>query len=127
MTFKIEKTPDEWKALLKAKNAEALAFDVTRQATERPFQRATGRQQGERHVYRCICCDKPLFSSEAKFDSGCGWPSYFRPLSADGCGTHAYGPHAWHDPHRGALRQIAGPIWATCLRTAPPIPACGSA
>ena len=93
MPFKIEKTADEWKALLKAKNAEALAFDVTRQqATERPF---SGRLEGnqEKGIYRCICCDKPLFSSEAKFDSGCGWPSYFQPLSADAVGTQEDGTH----------------------------------
>jgi peptide-methionine (R)-S-oxide reductase len=91
MTFKIEKTPDEWKALLKAKDAEALAFEVTRrEATERAF---TGRLESnkEKGIYRCICCDKPLFSSEAKYESGSGWPSYFQPLSADAVGTQVDG------------------------------------
>ncbi len=91
MTFKIEKTADEWKALLQAKNAEALAFDVTRrEATERAF---TGRLEGNKAsgVYRCICCDKPLFSSEAKYESGSGWPSYFQPLSEDAVGTQVDG------------------------------------
>lgn len=34
-------------------------------------------------VYHCVCCRTPLFRSDAKFDSGCGWPSYFEPVSAD--------------------------------------------
>ena len=90
MTYKIEKTPEEWKALLQAKNAEALAFDVTRrEATERAF---TGRLEGNKAkgIYRCICCDKPLFSSETKYESGSGWPSYFQPL-ADAVGTKVDG------------------------------------
>ncbi|MCX8517810.1 MAG: peptide-methionine (R)-S-oxide reductase MsrB [Rhodoferax sp.] len=87
MTYKIEKTAEEWKALLKAKGAEPLAYEVTRhEATERPY---TGRlednhQQG---MYLCVCCDKPLFTSETKFDSGCGWPSYFAPLAPDAVET----------------------------------------
>ena len=91
MTYKIEKTPEEWKALLTAKNAEALAFDVTRrEATERAF---TGRLEGNKAkgLYRCICCDKPLFSSETKYESGSGWPSYFQPLSEDAVGTKVDG------------------------------------
>jgi peptide-methionine (R)-S-oxide reductase len=91
MTYKIEKTPEEWKALLAAKNAEALAFDVTRrEATERAY---TGRLEGnkDKGTYRCICCDKPLFSSDAKYESGSGWPSYFQPLNGDAIGTKVDG------------------------------------
>jgi peptide-methionine (R)-S-oxide reductase len=91
MTFKIEKTPEEWKTLLASKSAEPLAFDVTRrEATERAY---TGRLESnkEKGVYRCICCDKPLFSSEAKYESGSGWPSYFQPLGEDPVGTKVDG------------------------------------
>jgi peptide-methionine (R)-S-oxide reductase len=91
MTYKIEKTPEEWKALLASKGAEPLAFDVTRhEATERAY---TGRLEGnkEKGIYRCICCDKPLFSSEAKYESGSGWPSYFQPLDAEAVGTKVDG------------------------------------
>jgi peptide-methionine (R)-S-oxide reductase len=87
MPFKIEKTAEEWKALLKAKGAEPLAYEVTRQeATERAF---TGRLETNysKGIYQCICCDKPLFASETKFDSGCGWPSYFAPLDPNAVET----------------------------------------
>lgn len=87
MALKIEKTADEWKALLKAKGAEPLAYDVTRrEATERAY---TGRLEGNKAagMYTCICCDKPLFSSAAKFESGSGWPSYFQPLAPDAVAT----------------------------------------
>jgi len=80
MTYKIEKTDEQWKAHLKAKGAEPLAFEVTRRAaTERAF---SGKLESTRAdgIYRCICCDKPLFDAGAKFDSGCGWPSYFEPI-----------------------------------------------
>ncbi len=81
MPHKIEKTDDEWKALLKNKGAEAMAFDVTRhEATERAFS-GKYADNHEKGVYTCICCGKPLFASEAKYESGTGWPSYFKPIS----------------------------------------------
>lgn len=91
MTYKIEKTPEEWKALLSSKGAEPLAFDVTRrEATERAY---TGRLESNKGkgTYLCICCDKPLFSSETKYESGSGWPSYFQPLAPDAVGTKVDG------------------------------------
>ena len=91
MTYKVEKTPEEWKALLASKGAESLAFDVTRhEATERAY---TGRLEGNKAkgIYLCICCDKPLFSSETKYESGSGWPSYFQPLDAQAVGTKVDG------------------------------------
>ena len=73
----IQKTDDEWRELLAAKGAEPLAYEVTRHAyTERPF---TGRyeQVWQGGAYHCICCGQHLFNSDAKFDAGCGWPSFF--------------------------------------------------
>ena len=91
MPYKIDKSDDQWKAELRDKGAEPMAYEVTRhEATERAFtgkladNKATG-------VYRCICCSKPLFSSDAKFDSGTGWPSYFQPLTQDAVGTKTDG------------------------------------
>lgn len=78
MTHPVQKTDDEWRALLAARGAEAPAFQVTRHAaTERPF---TGKydQHWAGGTYSCICCGAKLFESDAKFDAGCGWPSFFR-------------------------------------------------
>jgi len=83
----ITKSDDEWLALLQAKGAEPMAFSVTRkEATERAF---TGRwaENEKQGVYSCICCGNPLFSSNSKFDSGTGWPSYFQPLTSEAVGT----------------------------------------
>ncbi len=76
MSYPIEKTDDEWKALLAAKGAEPVAFQVARHAaTERPF---TGKY--ETHwadgSYHCMCCEAKLFDSDTKFDAHCGWPSF---------------------------------------------------
>ena len=91
MPYKIEKTDAEWKALLQGKGAEPLAFDVTRrESTERAFSGRFAETKGN-GIYTCICCDKPLFDADAKFDSGTGWPSYFQPLTEDAVGTKADG------------------------------------
>ena len=87
----IEKTEAQWRELLQAKNAEPLAFAVTRQeATERAF---TGRWESNKQkgIYSCICCGKALFSSETKYESGSGWPSYFAPLSPEAVSTKVDG------------------------------------
>ena len=80
MTHPIQKTDDEWRALLAEKGAEPVAYQVTRlAATERPF---TGKY--EQHwadgSYHCVCCGAKLFDSHTKFDAGCGWPSFDQAL-----------------------------------------------
>jgi len=80
MTYKIEKTDAQWRALLAEKGAEPHAFEITRhEATERAY---TGKFEATTAagVYSCICCDKPLFDAGTKFESHCGWPSYFAPI-----------------------------------------------
>lgn len=75
---KIVKTDAEWREQLTPEQ-----FRITRQhGTERPF---TGPfwDSHETGLYRCVCCDAPLFYSDTKFDAGCGWPSYFEPVSRD--------------------------------------------
>jgi peptide-methionine (R)-S-oxide reductase len=83
MRAKIVKTDAEWREILAAKGAEPGAFDITRKAaTERAF---TGKHE-ENHgagTFACICCGKDLFQHLTKFDSGCGWPSFFRPIAPD--------------------------------------------
>ncbi len=90
-TYKIQKSDDQWRTLLKEKGAEPLAFDVTRhESTERAF---TGKYDGNKlnGTYSCICCGKPLFDSKTKFDSGTGWPSFYQPLSKDAVGEKVDG------------------------------------
>jgi len=72
---KIEKSDAEWQAALSPE-----AYHVARQAgTEPPFSGAHLNENGV-GVFGCICCKLPLFKSDGKFESGCGWPSFFEPL-----------------------------------------------
>ncbi|MDP1531563.1 MAG: peptide-methionine (R)-S-oxide reductase MsrB [Rhodoferax sp.] len=76
MTYPIQKTDAEWQAILQAKGAETVAFQVTRKAaTERPF---SGKYEALKAdgSYHCICCDAKLFDSGTKFNAHCGWPSF---------------------------------------------------
>ena len=73
---KIKKTENEWKLLL-----DHETFNVTRKSeTERPF---SGKYLNEKSngIYHCSCCENELFSSNSKFDSGTGWPSFYEAIS----------------------------------------------
>jgi peptide-methionine (R)-S-oxide reductase len=77
MPDKIVKTEEEWRRILTPEQ-----FRVARQkGTERAF---TGKywDNHEAGIYRCVACGKDLFSSETKFESGTGWPSFWAPLDA---------------------------------------------
>jgi peptide-methionine (R)-S-oxide reductase len=82
-TDKIQKTEAEWRSQLTAEQ-----YYVTREhGTERAF---TGPYWDEKSagLYRCICCDEPLFRSETKFDSGTGWPSFYAPVGDEAVSEH---------------------------------------
>jgi peptide-methionine (R)-S-oxide reductase len=75
---KIVKKESEWRQQL-----TPAAFDITRRAdTEMAF---TGKYWNlhDKGIFRCICCDTALFSSETKFDSGTGWPSFWTPVAKE--------------------------------------------
>jgi peptide-methionine (R)-S-oxide reductase len=85
---KVAKTDEEWR-----KELSPEEFAVTRKkATEHPF---TGRywDHHEDGTYKCICCGAPLFRSSEKFDSGCGWPSFWDPAAQENVRTETDRSH----------------------------------
>ncbi|MCB0860163.1 MAG: peptide-methionine (R)-S-oxide reductase MsrB [Solirubrobacterales bacterium] len=75
---RVKKTDSEWREELSPE-----AYEVTRKAaTERPFTGPYLDHKGS-GSYGCVCCGKELFSSDAKFDSGTGWPSFTEPANLE--------------------------------------------
>jgi len=75
---RIVKTEEEWH-----KQLPQESFQITRHAgTERPY---SGKYWNlhSKGIYRCICCDTALFNSDTKYDSGTGWPSYWKPIAEE--------------------------------------------
>ncbi len=80
---KVVKTDAEWRQQLTPEQ-----YEVTRHAgTEAAF---TGRywNNHEHGLYRCVCCENALFSSDTKFESGTGWPSFYEPIARENVKTH---------------------------------------
>ena len=78
MTEHIEKSDAEWRAQLTPEQ-----YKVTREhGTERAGTSPLNDEKRE-GVFACVCCGAPLFASGAKFDSGTGWPSFFKPVNSD--------------------------------------------
>ncbi len=79
--YKISKTDAEWK-----KELTALQFKVTREeGTESPF---TGKywDNHQEGIYKCVCCGQEVFTSNTKFESGTGWPSFYEAINAKNVG-----------------------------------------
>jgi peptide-methionine (R)-S-oxide reductase len=80
---KIVKTNDEWRAQLKDRSV----YEITRKAdTEFAFSGAYWNLH-DKGLFRCVCCETALFSSETKFDSGTGWPSFWAPIAKENIET----------------------------------------
>ena len=75
---KVVKTEDEWR-----KQLTANEFDITRRADTEFAYSGKYWNLHDKGLYRCICCDNALFSSDTKFDSGTGWPSFWQPLAPE--------------------------------------------
>jgi peptide-methionine (R)-S-oxide reductase len=75
---RVIKSDAEWK-----KQISPISYDVTRHAgTERAYSGDTWNLH-DRGIFRCVCCDNALFSSETKFESGTGWPSFWQPIAKE--------------------------------------------
>ncbi|MCV9963423.1 peptide-methionine (R)-S-oxide reductase MsrB [Pararhizobium sp. BT-229] len=91
-TLKVMKTDAEWRAQLTPDQ-----YRITRQhGTERAFS-SPDFDLSKKGVYHCVCCNRPLYRSQAKFNSGTGWPSFYEPISHDAVTKH-------HDTSYGMSR-----------------------
>ena len=88
-TEKIEKTDAEWRAQLTPEQY----YVVRQKGTEPPF---TGKLtlNHDTGMYRCVACGADLFSSDTKFDSGSGWPSFYIPINSAAVATHEDNTHS---------------------------------
>lgn len=79
---KISKTDEEWR-----KQLSADQYSVTRKAGTEPAFTGKYWKTKDPGTYACVCCGQPLFSSETKFESGTGWPSFWQPVKPDAVET----------------------------------------
>ena len=80
-TFEIEKTDSEWRRILTRPQYDVLRLHRTEVPGSSPLN-----HEKRKGAFACAACDLPLFASETKFESGTGWPSFYRPL-ANAVGT----------------------------------------
>ena len=113
----VKKTGTEWE-----KSLSPEEFDVTsKKGTEAAF---TGRYWNlhDKGIYECVGCGNHLFSSESKFESGTGWPSFWQPVAPQNIKTEDDFSYFTHRTE--ALCPLAAPISVMCLRTVPNPPDC---
>jgi len=81
MKYKVHKNDEEWQKILSPEQ-----YMVTRQKGTEPAFTGKYHNCHDDGVYKCVCCGAELFSSDAKFDSGSGWPSFYQPMNAENVG-----------------------------------------
>lgn len=81
---RVAKSDEEWREQL----SEAEYYVTRQHGTERPFTHPYNSEKAD-GTYTCVCCGNPLFRSEAKFDSGTGWPSFYEAASPDAVSEHS--------------------------------------
>ncbi len=97
---KVVKSDAEWQQLL-----SPISYQVARQAgTERAYTGDTLNVH-DRGLFRCVCCDSAVFSSETKFDSGTGWPSFWQPIARENV-VEIYRPKRRDGAHCGLLQTV---------------------
>lgn len=88
MSEKINKPESEWQ-----KELSPEQFYVTRKAGTEPAFTGKYYKTKDPGTYTCVCCGQPLFSSEAKYESGSGWPSFYQPLDKNAVEEHTDASH----------------------------------
>ena len=118
---KLSLSDDEWRRRLTPEQFRILRSS----GTERPFcgTLLDNKKQG---VYTCAGCGLPLFTSDAKFNSGTGWPSFFQPIAPENVAERCR-PQPRHDARTRSTVPAATATWATSFPTARRRPACGFA
>jgi peptide-methionine (R)-S-oxide reductase len=84
MSDRISKTEEEWKKQLSPEE-----YRIARQAGTEPAFTGKYWNVHDKGTYNCVCCGAPLFSSETKFDSGTGWPSFTQPVENGAVAEHS--------------------------------------
>ena len=119
MAEKITKCDEDWKKQLSPEQ-----YGVTRQAGTEPAFTGKYHKTKDPGTYACVCCGQPLFSSDAKFDSGTGWPSFCKPIVKPRS-RKSLTATEWCEPRRAA--PIVMPTWGTFFTMGRPRPVCGTA
>jgi len=88
MPKRVEKSEADWKEQLTNEQ-----FEVSRQAGTEPAFTGIYHDCKDEGLYRCVCCELPLFRSQEKYDSGTGWPSFFAPVDPDHVRTRSDASH----------------------------------
>ena len=84
MSEKITKSEAEWRAQLTPEQFQVTRKHGTERAWSHPYNDAKGNG-----TFACVCCGAPLFASSDKFESGTGWPSFFRPIAPEAVEEHS--------------------------------------